>query len=204
MRLHHSDVGSRLAATRVGRLPSQTDKKRHPVTCRGRIAQLAAVVGQLDLDHIPYVESVFSYGGRQSLDQKDDRESHVRRIVYRHHERKARGAAFFVFRHIRDLRLLRADLRVYLVALPEAVPRPRGVRAVSRTDHLHGRHGDRFLGRIPILSEDANPDTRLRRRRSNCRRWCADLSRRLYRPYRHISLERPARHRLAGARPQAY
>ena len=67
-----------------------------------------------------------------------------------------------VLRDLRPVRLLRADLRVDLDPLPEALPGARGLRPDPGARHLHGRNGGRVgTCRTPI-GKDAKPPRRLR------------------------------------------
>src|SRR5882672_10207234 len=55
-------------------------------------------------------------------------------------------------------------LRVDLEPLPQAVPRPRGVRADPGARSVHGRDGDRLLAVQPLVAELEEPAARLRAR----------------------------------------
>src|SRR5438876_10392777 len=62
-----------------------------------------------------------------------------------------RRAPLALLHSLLDFRLFRTDLRVDLVSLSQAVPRPRCVRPIARADHFHGRACDRVVPRCATL-----------------------------------------------------
>src|SRR5262249_16744837 len=54
-------------------------------------------------------------------------------------------------RRFRRIRVHRTYLRIHLDALPQAVPRTRGLRADIGARDLHGRNGPRFLAGVALL-----------------------------------------------------
>src|SRR5215510_9614069 len=71
-----------------------------------------------------------------------------------------------LFSALYRIRVRGPHLRVDLEPLPQAVPRPRGVRADAGARAIHGRDGDRLLAVQPLVAALEEPAVRLRARRS--------------------------------------
>src|SRR5712664_3160971 len=56
-----------------------------------------------------------------------------------------------IFSAVHRIRVCRAHLRVDLEPLPEALSRPRGLRADAGAGAVHGRDGDRVVALQPVV-----------------------------------------------------
>ncbi len=148
--------------TRLGTADSRW-RRRRPRCIRGlhdnpfqRTHRLAPIVQQLMKRNPEYRTS-------QEAVQADDPPA----FGNRHHRwespRNAPKHALQIspVRDLRRFRLLRADLRIHLVALSQALSRPCGLCANTGPRHLHGRYGARLVGHRAPQPAVAKPAARL-------------------------------------------